>query len=389
MRLKPMYRLCLTLALVCSICLNVSAQLIPFRVNNNWGYSNPKGDIIIPGNFEFTDFFQDSIGFVMKDSMFYAISTKGEILNGPYKHYGYFNHNLCPVQEKNGHCYYIDQTGKSKIDLGFSAAENFSEGLAVVSLQKKLGIINTQGQWVRQPDFDTSSAFFKSGFLLAISKGKYFYINRRGKTLQLPDTVMPGGLFSEGLAPVYIIKPYNSDGVKTPTNYLEFIDSSGQVVLNHFVNDGLDYSEYIRLEKEFRDGKAIIKTKNELGWDFFFLDKKGRFSPLYSTTRHLGDSLFLGAIGYYMSDIRIVDSNYYVAGQFQHKPTQVGEFGNGLLAYRDKEGFWGYVNSNCQLKITAKYSAAFPFKNGYAFVIFNGRQGVIDTTGREYFLDKP
>lgn len=379
-----------TILCVFTLLLNLmsSAQLVPFRVNNNWGYSNTKGDIIIPGNFEFTDFFQDSIGFVMKDSMFYAISTKGEILNGPYTHYGNFNHGLCPVQEKNGHCYYIDQTGKSSIDMGFTAAENFSEGLAVVSLNKKLGIINTKGQWIRQPDFDTSSAFFKSGFLLAISKGKYFYINRKGQTLNLPDTVLPGGIFSEGLAPVYVIKPFNSDGQRMPTNYLEFIDSTGKVVLNHFVNDGFDYSEYIRLEKEFRDGKAIIKTKNELGWDFFFLDKKGRFSPLYSSTRQLGDSLFLGAIGYYMSDIRIVDSNYYVAGQFQQKPTQVGEFGNGLLPYRDKEGFWGYVNSNCQQKIQAKYSAAFPFKNGFAFVIYYGRQGVIDTTGREYFIDK-
>ncbi|MFM6984804.1 MAG: WG repeat-containing protein [Chitinophagaceae bacterium] len=366
----------------------LSAQLVPFRVNNLWGYSNLKGDILIPGKFDFTDFFQDSIGFVMKDSMFYAISTKGEILNGPYTHYGYFNHGLCPVQEKNGHCYYINQNGKTAIDKGFNAAENFSEGLAVVSLNKKLGIINTKGEWIRQPDFDTSSVFFKSGYLLAISKGKYFYINRLGQTLNLPDTVLPGGIFSEGLAPVYVIKPFNSDGQKIPTNYLEFIDSTGQVVLNHFINDGIDYSEYIRLEKEFRDGKAIIKTRNELGWDYFFLDKKGRFSPLYSTTRHLGDSLFLGAIGYYMSDIRIVDSNYYVAGQFQQKPTQVGEFGNGLLPFRDKEGNWGYVNSNCQLKIPAKYSAAFPFKNGFAFVILMGRQGVIDTTGREYFIDK-
>jgi len=377
----------IALLLFCS-ATSIMAQLVPFRVNNLWGYSNAKGDIIIPATFEFTDFFQDSLGFVMKDSVFYAISTKGDILSGPYTHYGNFGSGLCPVQEKNGKSYYINQHGKKTIDMGFSATENFSEGLAVVSIKKKLGIINAKGQWIRQPDFDTSSAFYKSGFLLAISKGKYFYINHQGQTLNLPDTVLPGGIFSEGLAPVYVVKPYNSDGAKMPTTYLEFIDSTGKVVLNNFINNGFDYSEYIRLEKEFRDGKAIIKTRNELGWDYFFLDKKGRFSPLYSTTRHLGDSLFLGAIGYYMSDIRIVDSNYYVAGQFQQKPTQVGEFGNGLLPFRDKEGNWGYVNSNCQLKIPAKYSAAFPFKNGFAFVIFNGHQGVIDTTGREYFIDK-
>ncbi len=367
---------------------SVAAQYIPFRVNSKWGYSSPKGDIIIPAEYDFTDFFQDSLSFVKKDSFYFAINTKGQLVTEALKHYGQFNNGLCPIQFKNCSCAYINNAGEIKIDKGFTAAENFSEGLAVVSINKKLGIINTSGQWIRQPDFDTSSAFYKSSFLMAISKGKYFYIDKNGQTLQLPDTIIPGGVFSEGLAPVYVMKPFNSDGEKMQTAYLEFIDSTGKVVLNHFVNDGIDYSEYIRLEKEFRDGKCIVKARNELGWDYYFLDKKGRFSPLYASARHLGDSLFIGAIGYYMSDIRIIDSNYYVAGQFQSKPTQVGEFGDGLLPFRDKEGNWGYVDSNCKLIIQAKYTAAFPFKNGYAFVIKNGHQGVINTKGIEFFTDK-
>jgi hypothetical protein len=86
-----------------------------------------------------------------------------------------------------------------------------------------------------------------------------------------------------------------------------------------------------------------------------------------------------------MSEVRILDSNYYVAGQFQHKPLQVGEFGDGLLPFCDKDRLWGYMNSNCRVIIKPKYNAAFRFTNGYAYVIMNGLQGVIDTKGNEYF----
>lgn len=369
--------------------INIKAQYIPFRVNNLWGYSNPKGEMLIKPQFEYADFFTDSISFILKDSFYYGINTKAEIITPAIKRYGMFSSGLCPIQLKDGNSVYIDLTGKIVIDKGFSAAENFSEGLAVVSIKNKLGIINSQGQWIRMPDFDTSSVYFRSGFIMAISKGKYFYIDRQGRTLNLPDTVIPGGIFSEGLAPVYVVKPKNSEGASIKTNFLEFIDSTGNIVMKTFYNSGYDYSEYIMIEKEFKDGKAIIKTRNDLGWDYYFLDKKGRFSPLYAYAKHLGDSLFLGAIGYYMSDIRIVDSNYYVSGQFQQKPTQVGEFGNGLVPYRNKDGNWGYVDSNCKQVIKEKYSAAFPFKDGYAIVILNGRQGVIDTSGKEYFIDMP
>ncbi len=139
------------------------------------------------------------------------------------------------------------------------------------------------------------------------------------------------------------------------------------------------------LEKEFVDGKAIIKARNEIGWDYYFLDKKGRFSPLYSSAKHLGDSLYLGVIGYYMSEIRILDSNYFVAGQFQSKPLQVGEFGDGLLPYCNKDRLWGYMDSNCRIMIKPQYNMAFKFNRGYAYVVKDGKQGVIDTKGKEFF----
>jgi hypothetical protein len=379
--------------LLCIILLNISltstGQLIPFRINKQWGYCDTNRVIKIRAQFDFADFYTNNIAFVKKDSLFYGINRLGNIITPAIKHYGTFSNNLCPVLFASGNCYYINDSGEVAINQTFDAAENFSEGLAVVAINKKLGIIDYSGNWIRKPDFDTSSLYFKSGMLLAISKGKYFYINQKGITLQLPDSIQPAGIFSEGLAPVYITKQRNTSGEKIKTTFLEFIDTSGKIILSHFTIDSLNYSEYITLEKEFIDGKAIIKTKNEIGWDYYFMDKRKRTSPLYASARHLKDSLFIGAIGYYMSDIRIVDSNYYVQGQFQQKPTQVGEFGNGLLPFRDKEGNWGYVNKNCQTIIKPKYSMAYRFNNGFAYIVYNGNVGVIDTKGIEYFFDKP
>jgi hypothetical protein len=360
-------------------------QLIPCRVGKHWGYCDTARIVQIRTEFDFAGFFTGDIAFVMNDTVYHGINSKGEIITPALKHYGSFVNGLCPIQLMDGKCFYIDTHGKVAIDMQFSAAENFSEGLAVVSIGKKLGIIDTLGNWVRKPDFDTSSVYFKSGFLLAISRGKYFYINRSGKTLALPDTIQPGGIFSEGLAAVYVTKTRDINGKKEKTTYLEFMDTGRNIVLKHFVHDSFDYSEYLMLEKDFTDGKALVKAKNQIGWDYYFLDRKGRFSPLYSSAKHLGDSLFLGVIGYYMSEVRILDSNYYVAGQFQSKPLQVGVFGDGLLPFCNKEGKWGYMDSNCKIMIKPKYEAAYAFKNGFAYIVLDRLQGIIDTKGYEYF----
>lgn len=382
-------RILLFLLFTLLIQKGAQAQLVPFRLGDLWGYSDTSGQIVIQPEYAFTEFFDGAFAFVKTDSCCYRVNLKGKIVSEPLKSYGRFEYGLCPVQDMKGRSWYINLDGKQAFPGIFDAAENYSEGLAVVSVNKKLGIINTKGSWVRHPDFDTSSAYYKSGFLMGVSKGKYFYIDKNGQTLQLADSVKPAGTFSEGLAAVYVTKQYNSLGQKVETPFLEYIDSSGRIVLSGFKHDGIDYSEYIAPDKEFRDGKAIIKARNEMGWDYYFIDRRKKFSPLYSAARHLGDSLFLGAIGYYMSDVRIVDSNYFVTGQFQQKPTQIGEFGNGLIPFRNKEGNWGYVNSNCRLVIKEKYSAAFNFRNGYAIVVVNGRPGYINTYGKAFFHDLP
>lgn len=369
---------------------NASAQLIPFRFNDLWGYCDTSGKPVIQPQYDFCEFFSGNTAFVKKDSFSFGINKNGKQITPALKRYGTFSSGLCPVILSNGECMYIDSNGMNVLLIQKAqAVESFSEDRAVISVNGKIGVIDTKGGMICKPGFDASSIYYRSGFLMVNNGKQYHYLSKNGQILQLADTIQPAGIFSEGLAAVYVHKPsLKTKEVPDPV-FLEFIDTSGNIVLSGFEFEGFDYSPYMEPDKEFRDGKAIVKVKNEIGYDYYFLDKRKRFSPLYASARHLGDSLFLGAIGYYMSDIRILDSNYYVAGQFQQKPTQVGEFGNGLLPYRNKDGLWGYVDKNCRDIIPAKYTSAFNFRNGYAWVILNGKPGVINRFGREYFIDKP
>lgn len=364
------------------------AQLIPFRINAVWGYSDSNMRLKIPLMYDFTDRFEQGSAFVYKDSLYHLINEKGEKISDQFKAHGQFSNGLCAVVKLNNKCIYIDHKGQEVFNQTFDAAEGFSEGLAVVSMNKRLKIINTKGDSIPSMAFDSSNGRFQHGFLMVVKNGKYQFIRRNGKVLKLADSILVGGLFSEGLAPVYVKKQYNSAHQKIPTYFLEFIDTSGQIVLSHFINDSIDYSEYLDIEAGFKDGKAIVKTRNELGWDYYFIDKRKRFSPLYSAAKQLGDSLFLGAVGMYMSDVRILDKDFWVVNQFQQKPLQVGQFNQGLLAYKNKDGYWGFIDKNGKTVVQAKYTSVNPFNHNIALVIYNGRFGFINTKGQEYFIDR-
>jgi len=379
----------LTTLICLSIYHNSIAQLVPFRVNNLFGYSDAKGAIKIEPQYQNASFFKNELAFVEKDSLFYLINTKGEQLAGGFKYHGVYNSGFCNVVAPDNRTYYIDTKGKEAFKelKNIEICENFSENLAVIMVNKKLGIINTKGEWVRKPDFDTSSRVFQSGFLLAVSNGKYFFINKKGQTMKLNDSIFPASAFSENMAAVYV-KRKSTEAPFNEVYTLQYIDTLGNIVLNKFINEGLDYSEYISPEADFRDGKAIVKTRNDMGWDYYFIDKKGAFSPLYSFAKHLGDSLFLGMLGVYMPDVRILDKHLWVSGQFQKNPVYVGIFNSKLLPVQNKEKKWGYMDNNCKLIIDFLYEGASDFDDGYAFVFKNGVSICINKEGKEYYTFK-
>ncbi len=359
------------------------AQYIPYRVGDLWGYSDTTGKLVLEPIYEQTDFFNHGIAFVKKSNFYYTINSKFEVISGPYYTYGYFKNGLCPVKMLNKQCIYIDTFGKQAFELSFFKAENFSEELAIVNNGKHFGIINTHGQWVRIPDLDSMDIAYQSGFILSSVMGKSFYINSKGKFLNLPDSLWPAGPFSEGLAPVYVARKTNR-GIETA---LKFIDTSGKIVINTFFSGQFDYSDYIQYHTGFKDGKAIVKVFNQITFEYHFVNKLGIMSEPYSSAFQVGDSLFVASIGHYMPSVNIINKKDLVLGRFEKQPTQVGVFQNGLIPALGKDGYWGYYNKNGALIIPHQFSNAYNFKNGYAIINKLGKMGVINIFGKEFFRD--
>ncbi|WP_394333474.1 WG repeat-containing protein [Flexibacter flexilis] len=74
----------------------------------------------------------------------------------------------------------MDKQGTEVIPLIYDYAENFSEGLACVNKNGKVGFINTEGKEVIPFVYDDYESGFNGGLVKVKQNGKWFYINKQG-----------------------------------------------------------------------------------------------------------------------------------------------------------------------------------------------------------------
>ena len=89
-----------------------------------------------------------------------------------------FSEGLAPVGI-NGKLGYIDKSGKEVIQLKYDDAFNFSEGLAAVELNGKYGYIDKSGKVIIHLKYDFAD-FFSNGQASAILNGEWGYIDKQG-----------------------------------------------------------------------------------------------------------------------------------------------------------------------------------------------------------------
>lgn len=85
---------------------------------------------------------------------------------------------------KDGLIGFIDKNGKTVIPHQFTDAQNFSNGLAIVSTDKGIGVINTQGNFIVYPnnDYKNIEPFDKN--VAVFQQGEYYgLLDNTGKTI--------------------------------------------------------------------------------------------------------------------------------------------------------------------------------------------------------------
>lgn len=158
---------------------------------------------------------------------------------------------LLPVAQ-DGKWGYIDRTGRVAIELQYSLAYPFSEGLAAVLTREGWAYIDQAGAVViapRREFFQVGN--FSEGLAVAGCCGtKLGYINRAGQFVVKPQ-FEKAYEFSDGLARVFDDGKYG------------YIDKSGRIVFDLIFDDAQDFS----------GGIAAIKIGSRWG----YIDRAGKY----------------------------------------------------------------------------------------------------------------
>lgn len=236
--------------------------------------------------------------------------------------------------KQNGKYGYINGSGSIVIAPQFEQANDFSEGLARVSINGKYGFIDESGSIAIETQFNLASDF-SEGLAYVWTAGKYGYIDRTGALTVAPQFDGASN-FSEGLARV------NVDGKDG------FINRTGQVVISPVLFKGV---------AKFSEGLAAVQVDNKWG----YVDETGRIliAPQFDAAGHFSEGL-----------ARV---------NYDYSPSL------------NKYGKWGFIDPAGQLIIKCEFDEADDFSEGLARVNVGGKHyshGRGRQGGDHFYIDK-
>jgi len=123
-----------------------------YKSNGKYGFIDIAGKVVIDPKFEDVESFSEGVALVSSDRAQAAfIDRNGDTLFS--KTFSVFSRNfkegLAPVQDYGSkEYYYIDKNGHDVFARRFSQAYQFKDGLAVVIVNGKYGVINNKGKYV-------------------------------------------------------------------------------------------------------------------------------------------------------------------------------------------------------------------------------------------------
>ena len=221
-------------------CKNFNDGLAVARKKDKWGYIDKSGRIAIPLQFQEVYDFSDSMAVVKHYGKKYeVINHKGDpILSKTYDEIKNFTEGFAAAKDNNNWTY-IDYSGKELIAPMFTKAYPFKNGLAKVKLAGKYGIIDTNMEFIIEPELDYIADLAHLPILVK-KDGIQWYINKQGKNI-LESKHEKAYPFKSGFAP---FKDQGKMGI---------IDDSNNIIIPARYTDiqvmGPEQFQYFEVEK--------------------------------------------------------------------------------------------------------------------------------------------
>jgi len=271
---------------------------------------------------------------------------------------------LFPVEVEN-RWGYINSEGQLIIEPVFQSASLFYEGLAAVKESWRLKYINASGEDIIEGNF-SNIGNFSQGRAAVRFDGRWGYINRSGSFVINPR-FRYAKEFSDGRAFVRSLYDWGFYYVDGRGNKIESVGFSGT----------FDYVE----ESHFNNGLALVRDDDEFG----YIDESGNVAIdiKYNEARPFSENLAAVKISDKWGFIN-ANEDVKISPQF----ISAGDFGNGLAPARKSSNQFGYVNRTGTLVIPEQFEIAEPFQEERAAVFVDGKWTFIDTSGNQITTPK-
>ena len=294
---------------------------------------------------------------------------------------------LVPFRSKGKFGYMNGDTGEIIISPKYSYAGPFQHGLACISFDKsffelggsKYGSINIHGKVVIPPQMDLPY-LFEDGLAVVKIAGKYGLINRSGHFIVEPkyykirrDSSHKVSFVGKRSVIEYLI-PFWGICLLGKSSY-ELIDDFGSKISSITFNECRDFWE----------GLAPVKIRKKWG----FINTKGELEiyPQYKDVRYFHNGLAAVKVG---SKWGYIDTN----GEIVIKPQFYSAepfFGKNRLAAVKVGSKWGYIDTNGEIVIRPQFYSARSFLGNttevraFGFLGLPGRKLRIDRSGNRLF----
>jgi hypothetical protein len=247
-----------------------SEGLVAFAANGKTGYMNQKGEVIIAPKFDEAWMFSEGLAAVRVGAQWGFIDRTGAYviplrsITRPSD----FSDGLSVFRNDKELTGAMDKTGAIVIQPQPYFMSSFSEGLAAISVDGKLGFIDKTGAIVIQPQFEAARAFSDGLAVVKVrsspSTALWGYIDRTGAFVIEPQ-FYEAEPFSEGLAAVRV--PLINGGLTWG-----YIDRKGEVVIQPRFFAHVDYHGPVATP--FSGGFAMARRGEQAG----FIDRTGQWA---------------------------------------------------------------------------------------------------------------
>lgn len=300
----------------------------------------------------------------------------------------------------NGKSGFINRNGKVMVPFIWDAADSFSEGLAVVEKNGKSGCIDTTGKIVLALKYANLHQFNEGLIAYEDNNGKWGFIDRTGKVIIEPKyggIWGPFGTFIDGLC---LMNVWNS------AFKYGFIRKNGEEAIGFMYDEAKQFSEglaAVRKEKKYgyinKEGETVIPFDYDYAYSFEngiaqvkqnerygFINKKGEVvTPVH----------YLGIISSFKEGVAIVRNENRKYGFINEagkeivtpKYDEAGSAKHGLICVA-LNGSWGYIDVEGNTIIPMIYEKAYDFIGGLATVKLDGKFFLIDRAGKKWIAPK-